>query len=79
MSGVGVVDMLIELYRTEVKTTRWYIKVICHMIDIAKVNSWLMYRHHYNLQQRTREVSASFLITEDLSIQVNQGIKQPKL
>lgn len=47
MGGVDLADMLIALNRIESKTTRWYIKVFWHFIDIAKVNSWLLYcRHH---------------------------------
>ena len=48
MGGVDLAHMLIALYHIEVKTTRWYIKVFWHMVDIAKVNAWLLYRHHQN-------------------------------
>ena len=44
MGGVDLVDMLIALYRCKVKTKRWYILLIFHAIDIAKVNAWLLYR-----------------------------------
>ena len=46
MGGVDLSDMLISLYRTLIKTKRWYLKVLFHCIDIAKVNAWLIYRHH---------------------------------
>ena len=39
MGGVDLVDMLISLYRIKVKTKRWYIKVLWHLIDICKVNA----------------------------------------
>ena len=42
MGGVDLSDMLISLYRTHVKTKRWYLKVLC--LDISKVNAWLLYR-----------------------------------
>jgi len=38
--------MLISLYRTSIKTKRWYVKVFFHCVDIAKVNAWLLYRRH---------------------------------
>ena len=38
--------MLISLYRAQVKTKRWYIKVLFHYVDIAKVNAWLLYKRH---------------------------------
>lgn len=55
MGGVHLVDMFIELCRIEVKTTRWYNKVFWHIIDIAKVTSWLLYCGHCNLQQKKQK------------------------
>ena len=46
MGGVGLADMLISLYRTPWKSTRWYLRVLVHCLDIAKVNAWLLYRRH---------------------------------
>ena len=46
MGGVDLSDMLISLYRTQVKPKRWYIKVLFHCVDIAKVNAWLLYKRH---------------------------------
>ena len=46
MGGVDLADMLIALYRISCKTHRWYIKVFWHLVDIAKVNSWILYRRH---------------------------------
>lgn len=46
MGGVDLADMLISLYRTSIKTKRWYLKVLFHCVDIAKVNAWLLYRRH---------------------------------
>ena len=41
--------MLISLYRTPIVTRkRWYLKLIFHCVDIAKVNAWLLYRRHCN-------------------------------
>ena len=46
MGGVDLADMLISLYRIPFKTKRWYLKVFFHCLDIAKVNSWLLYQRH---------------------------------
>ena len=46
MGGVDLADMLIALYRIDCKTKRWYIKVFWHLVDIAKVNGWILYRRH---------------------------------
>ena len=44
MGGVDLADMLIPLYRTNIKSKRWYLKIIFHCIDICKVNGLLLYR-----------------------------------
>lgn len=44
MGGVDLADMLIALYRCKVKTKRWYLLLLFHCVDIAKVNGWLLYR-----------------------------------
>ena len=47
MGGVDLADMLIALYRTKIMTKkRWYLKIIFHIVDICKVNGWLLYRRH---------------------------------
>ncbi|CAB3977807.1 Hypothetical predicted protein [Paramuricea clavata] len=49
MGGVDLADMLIALYRTKIKTKRWYLKVLFHCVDIAKVNAWILYRRHCDM------------------------------
>ena len=46
MGGVDLHDMIIALYRTEFRTKRWYLKILFHLLDICKVNGWLLYRCH---------------------------------
>ena len=40
--------MLNELYRSPIKTHRWYLKLLILRVDICKVNSWLLYRRYAN-------------------------------
>ena len=44
MASVDLADMPVSLYRTNIKSKRWYLKIIFHCIDICKVNGWLLYR-----------------------------------
>ena len=44
MIGVYLADMLIALYRMQCKTARWYIKDFWYMVDIAKVNAWILHK-----------------------------------
>ena len=48
MGGMDLADMLIALYRSPMKTQRWYLIVLIHCVDICKVNSWLLYRRYAN-------------------------------
>ena len=46
MRGVDLAVILIALYRISVKVKRWYVKVLWHIVDIAKVNGWILYKRH---------------------------------
>ena len=47
MGGVNLANMPIALYRTKIMTKkRWYLKIIFHIVDICKVNEWLLYCRH---------------------------------
>ena len=51
MGGVDLTDMLIVFYKTSIKSKRWYLKVLFHCVDIAKVNAWLLYRRYCDQQK----------------------------
>ena len=44
MGGVDLLDSLIGLYRTHLRSKKWYHKIFYHMMDMVVVNSWLLYR-----------------------------------
>lgn len=46
MGGVDLSDMLIALYRTQMKTRRWYMGIFAQILDISINNGWLLYRRH---------------------------------
>jgi len=46
MGGVDLHDMLVEIYRTDIRSKRFYLRIIFHLIDMAVVNSWILYRCH---------------------------------
>ena len=50
--GVDLTNILIALYKTNIITRkRWYLILIFHCVDIAKVNAWLLYRRHCQQQK----------------------------
>lgn len=44
MGGVDKLDQMISYYRTFIKSKKWTLRMICHGLDLAIVNSWLEYR-----------------------------------
>ncbi|CAJ1087319.1 piggyBac transposable element-derived protein 3-like [Xyrichtys novacula] len=44
MGGVDLLDQLVSLYRTEIRSKKWTLRMITHAFDVAVVNSWLEYR-----------------------------------
>lgn len=50
MGGVDLLDMLVALYRINLRAKRYYLRIIFHLIDICVVNGWLLYKRH--CQQR---------------------------
>ena len=46
MGGVDLIDMLISLYRINIRSKKYYMKIIFHLIDLSLVNAWLLYRRH---------------------------------
>ena len=62
MGGVDLADLLIALYRIPCKTKRWYQKIFWHLVDIAKVNAWLLYRLHYQQYEYATKNQKSLLV-----------------
>lgn len=44
MGGVDKLDQLISLYRIDIRSRKWTLRMISHAFDVAVVNSWLEYR-----------------------------------
>lgn len=44
MGGVDLMDSLIVLYRTAIRSKKWYHRIVFHLLDLTVVNAWLLYR-----------------------------------
>ena len=56
MGGVDLADMLISLYRTQITTKkRWYLKIIFHLVEICRVDGWLLYRRYCEQESVARK------------------------
>lgn len=67
MGGVDLLDMLVSLYRINVRSQKYYLKIIFHLIDLAVVNAWLLYRRHC-LQFRVAKKNVSSLLTFRIAV-----------
>lgn len=52
MGGVDLMDSLIGLYRIKIRSKKWYHRLFFHFVDMAIVNSWLLYRRNVNTDER---------------------------
>ena len=46
MGGVDAADMLMELYRIDLRSKKWYMQIVLYCISVAVVNAWMLYRRH---------------------------------
>ncbi|XP_030018215.1 piggyBac transposable element-derived protein 3-like isoform X4 [Sphaeramia orbicularis] len=44
MSGIEKSDMLVHLFRTPMKSKRWYMQLFAFAIDVSLTNAWIMYK-----------------------------------
>ena len=77
MGGVHLADMLIALYRTKIMIkNRCYLKIIFHIVDICKVNGWLLYRGHCKQNSIASNHQNSLLsFVTDVSLALRQSSK----
>lgn len=52
--------MLVELYRINIRSKRFYLRIIFHLIDVCVVNAWLLYRRHCSLQKEKNKTLIQF-------------------
>lgn len=55
MGGVDLADMLIALYRTGIRSHRWYMNIFSQLLDICINNAWLLRRRHNKMTNTTRK------------------------
>ncbi|KAK3923098.1 PiggyBac transposable element-derived protein 3, partial [Frankliniella fusca] len=72
MGGVDLHDMLVELYRSPSRARRWYMNLFSYMMDLASVNSWLLYRRHAKMLGAKCDYSLkSFKLAVSTSLRAN--------
>ena len=56
MGGVDLADMHIELYLIDLRSNRWYMRIVYFCFDLAVVNSWLLYQRHLEQNGKTKHI-----------------------
>lgn len=49
MGGVDLSDMLMELYKINHRSVKWYMRIFYWSLGTAVTNSWLLYRKHLKM------------------------------
>lgn len=57
MGGVDLMDSYLGRYKIRTKSRKWYIRLFYHMIDMAVINSWVLYR-----KKTSKHISRGFQI-----------------
>ncbi|XP_072392146.1 uncharacterized protein [Diabrotica undecimpunctata] len=71
ISGVDLMDQMINYYRIFIRSRKWTLRVIMHMIDFALTNSWLEYRKDCDKCNTTNKDRMKFL---DFRIRVAESL-----
>lgn len=57
MGGIDKSDMLVHLYRTPMKSKRWYMRLFAYCLDLSLCNAWLLYRRDCRALGQTKNIS----------------------
>lgn len=44
MGGIDLSDMLVSLYKTPIRSHRWYLPLFGYILDVSVVNAWLLHK-----------------------------------
>uniref|UniRef100_A0A3B4G8X8 PiggyBac transposable element-derived protein domain-containing protein n=1 Tax=Pundamilia nyererei TaxID=303518 RepID=A0A3B4G8X8_9CICH len=79
MGGIDLSDMLVHLYKTPAKSTRWYLPLFGYMLDLSIANSWLVYKRECGqLNQKPITLKRFRLAVAHSLKQVNNSPSPPK-
>lgn len=44
MGGVDLLDAMLGFYRIKIRSKKWYLRIAFHILDLAAVNAWLLWK-----------------------------------
>lgn len=78
MGGVDLQDSLLGLYRCSIRSKKWYHRIFYHMLDVAVVNSWLLYRRIQKQLEKPDKMSLLDFKTDVANALCNVGKQATK-
>lgn len=57
MGGVDHIEMLLELYRIDIRSNKWYMRIFFWCLGVAVTNNWLLCRRHQSQRGKKDELS----------------------
>ncbi len=57
MGGIDKSDMLVQMYRTPMKSKKWYMRLFAYCLDLSVCNAWLCYRRDCSALGETKFLS----------------------
>lgn len=60
MGGVDLMDSFLGRYRIRINSRKWYIRIFYHLIDMAVINSWVLYKKANNGNQTKKMTLGDF-------------------
>ncbi|KAF9405413.1 hypothetical protein HW555_013841, partial [Spodoptera exigua] len=81
--GVDLADMLIALYRTELKGHRWYLPLVSQLLDMCITNSWILYRRNVgsvktmSLKNFRYNIAKNLLLSHRTTTRHTDNVKGP--
>ena len=61
MGGVDLLDSHLGRHRNKMRSKKWYMRIFYHMLDVAMVNAWILFKivHEEKKQMRLSDFRAS--------------------
>ena len=72
MGGIDKNDRLVHLYRTPLKSKRWYLRLFGYVIDVCIVNAWLLYKRD------CKALKESFMPLKNFRLQISSFCRAAK-
>lgn len=78
MGGVDLSDMLMSLYRIDIRPKRWYLRLLYYFLNLSIVNGWFLYKRHCSQRRLKSKPLVDFMASiADSLIKEGKPVDQP--